>query len=127
MGPYSSVFNQNTHIDIDCWNNNSGTAGIDQVRIGSMAQLDAGSGSEQSGHIRDTPLGPAVNLTDFLKADMCFQHFWLDSFDLERIWWLFSLTASEMSKIVAFHFLFANIGKLKDFEDKQKESSLNII
>ena len=46
VGLYCSVFGQDTHIGVDCWNNNSGTADIDQVRIGSMAQLDAGSDSE---------------------------------------------------------------------------------
>ena len=71
-GLYSSVFSQDTHIDVDCQNNDSGMTGIDQVELGSMAQLVAGSGSARSGHIRDTPLGLAVNSAGFSKTDMCF-------------------------------------------------------
>ena len=45
-GLYNLVFGQNIYIGIDCQNNNSDTTGIDQVRIDSIIQLDAGSGSE---------------------------------------------------------------------------------
>ena len=58
---------------------------IDWVRIGSMIQLGAGFGSEQSNHIRDMLLGPAVSSAGFLKADTHFQCFCLDFFDLKEI------------------------------------------
>ena len=60
-------------------------ADIDQVRLDSIAQLDAGSGSPQSDYIRDTPLSLVMNFANSSKADTHFQHFYLDSLDLVEI------------------------------------------
>ena len=126
MGLYSSVFGQDTHIGVDCWNNNSGTAGIDWVGFGNMVQFVAGSGSVWSGHIRDMLLGLMMSSVGFSKVDVCFWYFCLDFLKSVGIWWLFFLAALKVSKVVTFCFLFVNIDKLGCSGSKQKKNLLNI-
>ena len=99
---------------------------IDWVGIDSMTQLGADFDFTQSDHIKDMPLGLIMNSADFLKVDTHFQHFCFDSLNSEKIWWLFSLTASEVPEIVTFYFLSVGIGKLEGSEGKQKESLLDM-
>ena len=93
-----------------------------------MVQFDAGSGSAQSDHIENTLLGLAIDLIDFLRVDVCFLCFCLNSLDSIGVQWFFSLTALKVLEIIIFCFLFMSIINLSDLKiNKKKLIKYNII